>query len=58
MADAAMWLLDQDVASTTGECHIDADVLRRAGVTDLSAYASVEGTQESDLELDLFVDTF
>ena len=45
MADAAHWVLTQP-ASTTGNFFIDDEVLERAGVTDLSGYAAVEGTTE------------
>ena len=45
MADAAHWVLTQP-ASTTGNFFIDDDVLERAGVTDLSGYAAVEGNTE------------
>lgn len=56
MADAAMLLLDEEGLS--GTCQIDADVLRRHGVTDLAPYAAIEGATQSDLELDLFVDAW
>lgn len=45
MADAAHWVLTQP-ASTTGNFFIDEDVLERAGVTDLSAYAVTPGATE------------
>ena len=45
MADAAHWVLTQP-ASVTGNFFIDDEVLERAGVTDLSGYAAVEGTTE------------
>lgn len=55
MADAAYALLTSDAATTTGGCHIDADVLRAAGRNDLSTYAAVPGTADDELEPDLFV---
>ena len=45
MADAAHWVLTQP-AATTGNFFIDDEVLERAGVTDLSGYAVVEGNTE------------
>jgi citronellol/citronellal dehydrogenase len=55
MADAAALILSSDVATSTGVCHVDADVLRASGTTDLSGYAAVEGTADEDLEPDLFL---
>jgi citronellol/citronellal dehydrogenase len=51
MADAAHWVLSQDVA-TTGEFFIDEVALKKAGITDLSDYA-VDPTM--DLLPDFFV---
>jgi citronellol/citronellal dehydrogenase len=39
MADAAHWVLTQPSRSCTGNFFIDDEVMRRAGVTDLSRYA-------------------
>lgn len=39
MADAAAWIISQDSRRMTGRTLIDEDVLREAGVTDLSEYA-------------------
>jgi citronellol/citronellal dehydrogenase len=50
MADAATVLLAKPLA-VTGQCFIDADLVREAGVTDLSPY----GGQEP-IDYDLFVD--
>ncbi|MEU8527189.1 NAD(P)-dependent oxidoreductase [Streptomyces sp. NPDC048629] len=50
MADAAMALLDQPHEHTTGQTFIDADVLRAAGVTDLSQYGG------DSVAKDIFVD--
>ncbi|MEU0265105.1 SDR family oxidoreductase [Nocardioides sp. NPDC006303] len=55
MADAAAVILEAKPGLETGHCHIDSDVLRCSGETDLSGYAAVPGTAESDLELDLFI---
>lgn len=51
MADAALELLSRPVAGMTGRTFVDADVLRAAGVSDLSRYGASEG-----LAKDLFVD--
>jgi citronellol/citronellal dehydrogenase len=51
MGDAARWILDQPV-TTTGRFFIDEDVLREAGVTDLSVYAVKPG---APLQPDFFV---
>ncbi|MBP9145047.1 MAG: NAD(P)-dependent oxidoreductase [Thermoanaerobaculia bacterium] len=39
LADAAHWILTQPARQCTGNFFIDDEVLRRAGVTDLDAYA-------------------
>jgi citronellol/citronellal dehydrogenase len=52
VADAAAVILG---STATGECFVDADVLRNAGVTDLSGYAAVPGTPDDDLERDIFL---
>ncbi|MBA3991905.1 MAG: short chain dehydrogenase [Cyanobacteria bacterium DS2.3.42] len=44
VADAAYWILTQKAAECTGNCFIDAAVLKAAGATDLSAYLVDEGT--------------
>jgi NAD(P)-dependent dehydrogenase (short-subunit alcohol dehydrogenase family) len=51
VADAAVEILKMDSRTVTGNTFIDVDVLREAGVTDLSKYG---GTGE--LEYDLYVD--
>jgi citronellol/citronellal dehydrogenase len=53
LADAAHWILTQPSRSLTGNFLIDEDVLARAGVTDLSAYA-VDAAKP--LTKDLFLD--
>lgn len=50
MADAATWIISQPTTVVTGQTYIDADVVRMAGVTDLSGYGG------PDLTLDLYVD--
>jgi hypothetical protein len=50
MADAAMALLDLPHEEKNGHTFIDAEVLRLAGVTDLSRYGGHE------LDKDIFVD--
>lgn len=54
MADAAHWILTQPSRASTGRFWIDEDVLREAGVTDLSGYRA-EGVREEDLMPDFFV---
>lgn len=54
MADAAYWILTQPSRASTGQFWIDEDVLREAGVTDLSGYRA-EGVREEDLMPDFFV---
>jgi len=51
VADAAVEILGRPSRECTGNTFIDVDVLREAGVTDLSAYG---GTGE--LEYDIFID--
>jgi citronellol/citronellal dehydrogenase len=53
LADAAHWILTQPSRTLTGNFLIDEDVLARAGVTDLSAYA-VDAAKP--LTKDLFLD--
>ena len=54
MADAAYLILSRDAAEVTGQCFIDEDVLRSAGVTDLTAYRYGDA-DESQLKIDLFL---
>ena len=54
MADAACWILTQPSRSVTGRFFIDEDVLRAAGVADLSQYRQ-PGVAESDLTSDFFL---
>ncbi|TKG70893.1 SDR family oxidoreductase [Prauserella endophytica] len=51
MADAAVEILSRPAKESTGNCHIDAEVLTEAGVTDLSRYGGGDNPQ-----LDLFLD--
>ena len=53
MADAAYQVLIKDAATTTGNFFIDDEVLKSAGVTDLSKYSVVAGSQQ--LVPDLFL---
>lgn len=55
MADAAYWVLTQPSASLTGQFLIDDDVLRGAGLDDLSRYAVTPGTPDEQLLPDFFV---
>ena len=52
IADAACLILSKPSAACTGNTFIDEDVLAKEGITDLSKYAVVPGTQ---LYKDLFV---
>ena len=54
MADAAYWILTQPSRTTTGRFFLDDEVLRNAGVTDLSRYRQ-PGVEESDLVPDFFL---
>lgn len=54
MADAAHWVLTQPSRGFTGQFLIDEEVLRGAGVTDLSRYRGA-GVREEDLIPDFFV---
>jgi citronellol/citronellal dehydrogenase len=54
MADAAHWVLTQPSREVTGRFLIDEDVLRDAGVTDLSRYRDPD-VSEDDLMPDFFV---
>ena len=54
MADAAAVLLTRDSSESNGKCYVDAEVLRAAGVTDLSPYA-YDGAGEDELAPDLFL---
>ena len=53
MADAAYAVLTADAATTTGNFFIDEEVLKQAGVTDLSRYSVVPGSMK--LMPDLFL---
>ena len=53
MADAAYAVLTSDAGTTTGNFFIDDEVLRKAGVTDLSGYSVVPGSRQ--LLPDLFL---
>ncbi len=53
VADAAHWILTRPARETTGNFFIDVDVMRRAGVKDLSAYAI---SPDEELIRDFFLD--
>ena len=55
MSDAAHWILTQQSQELNGEFLIDDEVLKRAGVEDLSSYAVVPGTPDEQLLPDFFV---
>lgn len=55
MADAAYWVFTQPAASLTGQFLIDDEVLRGAGVSDLSHYAEVPGMSDEELLPDFFL---
>jgi citronellol/citronellal dehydrogenase len=54
MADAAHWILTQPSRAITGRFFLDDEVLRHAGVTDLSRYRQ-SGVEERDLMPDFFL---
>jgi citronellol/citronellal dehydrogenase len=54
MADAAAEVLARSADEATGECFVDEEVLRQAGVTDFSQYL-FEGATEESLGQDLFL---
>ena len=55
MSDAAYWVLTQPSAELTGQFLIDDEVLRGAGIEDLSQYAVTPGTPDDQLLPDFFV---
>ncbi|KAA9089525.1 SDR family oxidoreductase [Microbacterium radiodurans] len=55
-ADAAYEVLVQPARSYTGQTLIVEDVLAEAGITDLSEYAAVPGTPDTELFPDVFLD--
>ncbi len=55
MGDAAYIVVTTPSRERTGQVLIDEDVLRDAGITDLSQYL-LPGGREEDLELDIFLD--
>ncbi|HUZ53017.1 MAG TPA: hypothetical protein VMU94_10880 [Streptosporangiaceae bacterium] len=54
MADAARAILSREAAEATGQCFVDEDVLRAAGVTDFSPHRYGNASEE-DLQTDLFL---
>ena len=54
MADAAHAILSRDAAEATGQCFVDEDVLRAAGVSDFSPYRYANAS-EGDLQADIFL---
>lgn len=58
VADAAHWVLTQPARECTGNTFIDDEVLRGAGVSDLSEYRytpSTDAGSDDDLSLDIFL---
>jgi len=55
MADAAHAILTRNSAEYTGHFDIDEDVLRAAGTSDFSTYATTPGTKDSELIGDYFL---
>ena len=53
VADAVLWIVSQKSSELTGQCLIDEEVLRRAGITDFSKYAYDE---KQTLMTDLFLE--
>ncbi len=56
IADAACFIFNRDHKICTGNFFVDDEVLAAEGITDLSAYAAVPGTKDSDLGPDFFVE--
>lgn len=56
LADAAYYIFSRDYKTCTGNFFVDDEVLASEGVTDLSAYAAVPGTKDTDLGPDFFVE--
>ena len=54
MADAAHWLLSQPSRQITGRFYLDDELLRGAGMTDVSRYRH-HGVEESELAADFFL---
>jgi citronellol/citronellal dehydrogenase len=54
MADAAAIVLALPATEANGQCYVDEDVLRSAGVSDFSGYLH-DGATEDNLETDLFL---
>ncbi|MBO9593727.1 MAG: NAD(P)-dependent oxidoreductase [Niabella sp.] len=54
VADAAFYILQKEARSCTGNCFLDEEVLKEAGITDLDAYAITPG---GPLYTDLFLDS-
>ncbi|MCW8378709.1 SDR family oxidoreductase [Streptomyces justiciae] len=54
MSDAAALILSLPADEANGQCFVDEDVLRAAGVTDFSGYLN-DGATEENLEIDLFL---
>jgi citronellol/citronellal dehydrogenase len=55
MADAAYTILTRKSTEYTGNFAIDEDVLRQAGITDLSGYSVTPGMKDSELINDYFL---
>ena len=56
IADAAYFIFSRDHKTCTGNFFVDDEVLAAEGITDLSVYAAVPGTKDSDLGPDFFVE--
>ncbi|MEO7158201.1 MAG: NAD(P)-dependent oxidoreductase [Vicinamibacterales bacterium] len=54
MADAAHWILTQSSRKISGRFFLDDEVLRNAGISDLSSYRAA-GVSEADLMEDFFL---
>lgn len=54
VADAAFYILQKEAGSCTGNCFLDEEVLKEAGITDFDAYAITPG---GPLYTDLFLDS-
>jgi len=55
MGDAAHAILTRKSTEYTGHFAIDEDVLRQAGISDLSTYSTTPGMKDSELIGDYFL---
>lgn len=56
LADAAYYIFSRDCKTCTGNFFVDDEVMASEGIADLSAYAAIPGTKDSELGPDFFVE--